>query len=117
MRCACCFLAAHEGPYLIHCREGKDRTGFVTAMLECLMGATADEVIADYMTTYCNFYGVEPGSDKYEAIARGNIEKILKEAFGADDLRQADLAERAAEFLQNAGMTGEEIETLKDRLK
>ena len=24
---------------LIHCLEGKDRTGIVTALLECLMGA------------------------------------------------------------------------------
>ena len=28
------FMIAHEGPYLIHCKEGKDRTGFTVAVLE-----------------------------------------------------------------------------------
>ena len=40
------FIASHEGPYLIHCNEGKDRTGFVTAMLEALIGADAREIAA-----------------------------------------------------------------------
>ena len=34
------FLSEHEGPYLVHCNEGKDRAGFASALLECLMGAT-----------------------------------------------------------------------------
>jgi hypothetical protein len=67
------FLAGHEGPYLVHCSIGKDRTGFICALLECLMGATADEVVADYMVTYYNFFGIEPGSDAYEIIANSNI--------------------------------------------
>ena len=39
------FIGAHEGPYLIHCNEGKDRTGFVVAILEALMGADAGEIM------------------------------------------------------------------------
>ena len=33
------FMASNPGIYCIHCKEGKDRTGFVTAVLELLMGA------------------------------------------------------------------------------
>ena len=56
------FFAANKGTYYVHCTEGKDRAGFVSALLECpLMGATYDEVVADYMVTYYNYYGVEPG--------------------------------------------------------
>ena len=29
-------LSALEGPYLVHCTEGKDRAGFASALLECL---------------------------------------------------------------------------------
>ena len=53
------FIASHEGPYLIHCNEGKDRTGFVIALLEALMGADADEIAADYMLTFYNYYGLQ----------------------------------------------------------
>lgn len=30
------YLIDNEGPYLIHCNEGKDRAGFVAALLEAL---------------------------------------------------------------------------------
>ena len=41
------YFTTHEGPYLVHCTEGKDRAGFVSALLECYMGAAYDEVVAD----------------------------------------------------------------------
>ena len=53
------FLIENDGPYLVHCKEGKDRTGMLCAILECLVGASLDEVKADYMATYLNFYHVE----------------------------------------------------------
>ena len=43
------FIINNEGPYLIHCNEGKDRAGFVSALLECLMGATIDEVVDEVL--------------------------------------------------------------------
>ncbi len=84
------FMATHKGPYLIHCTEGKDRAGFTSALLECFMGASYEEVIADYMVTYYNYYGVEPGTEKYTAIANSNIIKSLQAAFGVSDLTTAD---------------------------
>ena len=42
------FMLSHEGPYLIHCKEGKDRTGFLCALLEFLCGASEKEVEEDY---------------------------------------------------------------------
>ena len=50
-------IILHKGPYLIHCTEGKDRTGFVCALLEALCGASYDEMRDDYMITYDNYYG------------------------------------------------------------
>ncbi|MBR0367928.1 MAG: tyrosine-protein phosphatase [Clostridia bacterium] len=41
------FMISHDAPYLIHCTMGKDRAGFTSAVLECLMGASAEEVVAD----------------------------------------------------------------------
>ena len=110
------FMAAHPGPYLIHCKEGKDRTGFVCALLECLMGASADEVIDDYMLTYRNFYGVQPGSTAYDAIVRGGITAMLSEHPETDDLHAADLVGWAEDYLRSAGLPDETVAALKLRL-
>ena len=37
-----------DGPCLIHCHTGKDRTGFVAALILALLGASDDDIIADY---------------------------------------------------------------------
>ena len=110
------FLAAHETPYLIHCVMGKDRTGFACALLECLMGATAGEVVADYMETYYNFYGVRPGTENYEIIANGNFRGILAKAFNVESIDSADLAACAEAYLTKLGLTSEEIATLREKL-
>ena len=91
-------------------------TGFVCALLECLMGASLDEVVSDYMVTYYNLYGVKPGDDKYDIIAEGNIRRNLKRAFGLDDLENADLSESAGEYLQSIGLTDDELKNLKASL-
>ncbi len=111
------FVIANEGPYLIHCTEGKDRAGFVSAILECLMGASYQEVVADYMTTYYNYYGIEEGTEKYNAVAESNIIASLKTAFATDDLPKANLAECARNYLLGIGMTDAEIDSLIEVLK
>lgn len=110
------FLASHEGPYLVHCTMGKDRAGFVSAVLECLMGASVDEVIADYMVSYYNYYGVEPGSETYEAVVDSNIRKNLTTAFGIDDLADANLAACVEQYLLDIGLTADEVAAVKTRL-
>ena len=112
------YLASHEGPYLIHCHEGKDRTGFACGILECLMGASAAEVVEDYMITYYNFYGIGPDSEQYEQIAASNIRASLSDAFGIDaiDDDALDLAAEAEEYLLEIGMSAEEIDALKTQL-
>lgn len=113
------FLAEHEGPYLIHCTEGKDRAGFVSAVLECLMGASADEVMADYMVTYYNYFGVEPGTEQYTHILETNIVATLAAAFEIEDIRAdgVDLAAEAAEYLiETLGLTEAEVAQVRANL-
>lgn len=110
------FFAENEGVYAVHCTEGKDRCGFVSALLECFAGATYEEVVADYMVTYYNYYGVEKGTEKYDAIAQSNIIKTLQNAFGVEDLASADLAKEAAEYMKALGLNDAEIAKLKTNL-
>ncbi len=44
-------LAMREGPSLLHCLAGKDRTGLAAALLHSLIGVHADDIMADYMLT------------------------------------------------------------------
>ena len=110
-------IISGEAPYLIHCNEGKDRAGFVSAVLECLMGATADEVVDDYMETFFNYYGVEKGTEKYNAVVNSNIIPTLKTIFGVADIYTADLeAEAEAYLMEDLGLSAKEVAELKVKL-
>ncbi len=51
LRCYLTVLERAEGPSLIHCVAGKDRTGFAVALVQSLLGVHADDVMADYLLT------------------------------------------------------------------
>lgn len=113
------FFAENEGPYLVHCTEGKDRAGFVSALLSCFMGADFDEVVNDYMTTYVNYYHLTEDSEQYAAVKNSNIVSILEAITGSEkgaDLSKVDLAEAAGEYLADIGLSEEEAAALKDNL-
>lgn len=110
------FFAENKGVYAVHCTEGKDRAGFVSALLECLMGATYDEITADYMTTYYNYYDVEKDDVRYNKICENNILATLSDAFGTDDLSAADLAECAERYIKSIGLSDAEVAALKSNL-
>jgi protein tyrosine/serine phosphatase len=44
-------LAAAEGPVLIHCAAGKDRTGMLAALTHHLVGVHPNDILADYLLT------------------------------------------------------------------
>lgn len=98
------FLSEHDTPYLVHCNEGKDRAGFVNALLECLCGFSFDEVVEDYMTTYENYYFIEKDSAQYKSIAKSNIYKMLMQITDLDtieEVKKANLSEKSEEYLKN----------------
>ncbi len=114
------FIADNEGPYLVHCTEGKDRAGFASAVIEALTGASLDQVVADYMTTYENYYKVEKGSEQYNAVAKSNIitsmTTIVCGLEKGSDLKDVDLAKATEKYLLSLGMKQEKIDLLKEKL-
>ena len=106
-----------DGPIYIHCMEGKDRTGFVCLLLEALAGAGYDEMMADYMTTYENYFHVTQAEtpEKYDAIVDLYFVPFLEYLHGTEDvsaLKTADFREDAAAYLKDGGMTDEELADL-----
>ena len=111
------FIGENEGPYLVHCNEGKDRAGYMSAIIECMMGATAEEVVKDYMITYYNYYNVAENDDRYNTIKSKNIEDTLKKNFNVDNIYGIDLKKECEEFLISIGLTNSEIEAARNRLQ
>ena len=110
------FMLAHEGPYFFHCWEGKDRTGFICALLLCLVGAARNEIIADYMASYTNFFQFEKGSETYMHIAL-RIYHLIKRAFDIDEVSDVDLSKKAYDYFVKIGLSEEEVTRLRDLLK
>ena len=44
-------LAAADGPILVHCAAGKDRTGMICAFTHHIAGVHRDDILADYLLT------------------------------------------------------------------
>lgn len=123
-------LVEYGGPAYIHCMEGKDRTGFVCALVEALAGASYDEMRADYMTTYANYYGItaEGTPERYEAVASLYFDAfaryLLGQAEGGASFAEAGEAELAGasyeagarSYLQGCGMSAEEIDRLVETI-
>ena len=113
-------MTAHEGPYLVHCTEGKDRTGFVCVLLEALCGASYREIVEDYMITYDNYYKINKTSDaeRYGVIVENVLDPMVRSILGDDaaDPASADLAAAARQLLLGAGMTDAQIDALKAKL-
>ncbi|MBR4461279.1 MAG: tyrosine-protein phosphatase [Erysipelotrichaceae bacterium] len=113
-------LETIEGPYLIHCTEGKDRTGFVCMLVEALCGASYQGIADDYMLTYANYYDItkEKEPDKYQVILEQNIEAMVKFLVNDDnvDYKTADLSIYARNYLLNAGMEEAQIDAFISRI-
>ena len=74
-------LRRDEGPSLVHCVAGKDRTGFAVAVLQRILGVHADDVMADYLLT-------NQASKLDERIALGAFKDMPRyAAFDADAVR------------------------------
>ena len=109
----------NDGPYYIHCLEGKDRTGYVCMVIEALLGASYEELIDDYFITYHNYYGIEKGSNKYEVIKSLHIDEMIRYVFGFDEntnLLAANYHTKVNAYLLSIGLTQDQIDAIQVKL-
>ena len=110
------FIARNEPPFLIHCNLGKDRTGLFCAIVEALMGATPDEISADYAASFFNYFGVEPYSNDYNFVVNSEIRPFLASILGVKDIDNVNLPAAAERYLLRIGVSAEEIESVRAKL-
>lgn len=109
----------NDGPYYIHCLEGKDRTGYVCMVIEALCGASYDELIEDYFITYHNYYGIEKDSKKYDVIKEIHIDEMIRYVFDfhqSTNLLTANYRSRVNDYLLAVGLTQVQIDAVQAKL-
>lgn len=108
-------LMNHPAPYVVHCTEGKDRTGYVCALLEGLAGASYDDIAADYLVTYYNYFHITPENDAKACalLLQLRLNDALQFFCNVDSdeqLRTIDLSEALQQYLQRYGMEPEQVQ-------
>lgn len=110
------FLTERPGPYLIHGTEGVERTGYVCMVLEALMGASKEEILADYLRSYEDYYRLDKNSKDYKAAQRQAVSNLLTFT-GAENetaLDTLDLAQATRTYLlEQVKLSETQIELLK----
>lgn len=115
------FLLNHDGPYMVHCRMGKDRAGFAVALLQALEGSTYEEIGEEYAKSFRNYYGIREGSwmDRYNETDGANAFLAMMQQGGTEQYLEDDgtLTRKAARgYMEKIGLSGEEIDALQVKL-
>jgi protein tyrosine/serine phosphatase len=109
------FIISHKGPYLIHCFAGVDRTGFVAALLEALMGASLKEIVKNYLSAFSFDQSNLSRIDYYSKIR--NILSQLKKMFHGKNITSLNIQAATEYYLLNdIGLSDDEISKLKNIL-
>jgi protein-tyrosine phosphatase len=119
-------IAVAEGPVLVHCTAGKDRTGWVAAMLQYIAGASDQDVMAEYLAS--NNYRADLVEKRYaktqaeKGTVQADIERVGDEVDAS--YLQAGLDEVAQRYgdlegyLQDGlGLTDTTISELQSKLR
>jgi hypothetical protein len=110
-------MTKHDGPCLVHCVEGKDRTGFVCALILALADASAEEIIDDYMITYANYYKITKTEkpEKYEAVLANVYDFFycMCSAEKGTPLEQLDLKAGGESYLKRGGLNDTQIREIE----
>jgi hypothetical protein len=112
------FLSTHAaGPYLIHCNEGKDRAGYVAAVLEALCGASVSQITDDYMISYENYYGVKKGTEQYSTISR-TIPDMFAKLNGGKPVTDKTIGAVTVQYLQTTvGLSADQVAAVRKNLQ
>ena len=88
-------------------------------LLEMLIGWTEDELIADYMLSYINYYKVEPGTEKYNMIVERDVKEMMRAVAGlekGESLAGIEWRAAAEDYLLKHGMDKDSVASLESFL-
>ena len=114
-------LANSEGPVLVHCTNGKDRTGWAVAVALLAVGVDERAVLVDYLTTNDQLLPVLEGL--MAGVASRGIDPDLplpvvgvREEYLETALARVAQMGGMSAYLEHLGVSEETRERLRDRL-
>ena len=95
-------------PIAMHCSVGRDRTGTATALLNAILGVEERVIVNEYLLSV---FGYISSWDKHQDALILNINSLMAyiKTFAGDTL-----AQQAENLLLDAGVTAEEIQSVRD---
>ena len=95
-------------PIVMHCSIGRDRTGTATALLNALLGVNENTIVNEYLLSAFAYIS---SWHKIQDGLIGNITGLISyiKSFEGDTL-----SKQTENFLLDAGVTAEEIQSVKD---
>lgn len=94
-------------PVYLHCTHGVDRAGTISLVLEALLGVEKADLIRDYELSNYFYTNV----DRYFAENGGDILTLISKL--ENDYEGETLAEKTANMLMQAGVTAEQISSIR----
>jgi len=110
------FIISTNGPWLIHCHAGVDRTGYVSIILEALMGTSMDEIVNDYLQSFNSVFdsSIYSAANKKDSIVVMQLLSVMGNYLAINDNNLQAIAEH---YMRNTiGLRAEEVELLKRKL-
>ena len=104
-------------PGLFHCAVGKDRTGFLAAVILALLGVPDEEIISDFMLSNAELGFPEPGESEPVHVPTLPSRSAIRPELLADALgRIRDQHGDIAAYLRSGGVTDLELDSLTTAL-
>ena len=107
-RCFDVFLDDANYPILFHCMGGADRTGSLAFMLNALLGVSEDDLANDFLTTRFAL--------KWHGEPFGSKTRYLQLVNGLKALPGETLADKAASYCRQCGITDDEIARFREKM-
>lgn len=102
------FADVNNYPIAIHCSIGRDRTGTAVALLNAMLGVDEKTIVNEYLLSA---FGYLSSWDKHQDALITNINSLMIYIKGFDG---DTLAEKAENLLLDAGVTAEEIASVRN---
>ena len=105
-----------SGGVLFHCTAGKDRTGVVSAILLAIAGVSDEDIVYDYaMSREFNKQRLEAFLKEHPEIDRDIVLANEKSMFGFLKMLR-EKHDSVEKYLLDIGITGDEIQSLRNKL-
>ena len=118
-------IAAADGPLLFHCTEGKDRSGWIAALLQLTAGASSAEVTAEYLKSNelradlitAAYQAKLKSSGRTAAQVERSLSRVQPDYLGAGlDELEARYGTVDGYLSKGLGLSAATVQRLRDRL-